>query len=340
MTILVTGGAGYIGSHTVVELLKNNYDVIIVDNFCNSNPIVIDRIKQLVNKPFKVYENDLLDKEKMHQIFFDNKIDAIIHFGGLKSNAESIDNPGLYYSVNMGSTFLLTELMKEFNVKYIVFSGSATLYGAAERVPVKEDDQIGNVLSPYGFTKYLNELFLKDFCYQHQGFKAISLRYFNPIGADPSGIIGEDARQDIPNNLLPYLTKVALGQLPYLKVYGDDYDTRDGTGLRDYIHVVDLAKGHISALDYIKSMDKEFDVFNLGTGKGTTVLEFIRAFEKVNNIILPYQVVGHRQGDMAKSYANVDKANKILHWKAELTIEDCARDAWNFQKKNPNGYKK
>lgn len=336
--ILVTGATGYIASHTIIDLFEQGYSVIGADNFCNSKKEVLDRIKQVSGKSIKFYEGDLRDYNFLETIFKDNKIETIIHFGGLKSNAESIENPALYYDVNLNSTRNLLKLMNKYGVKNIIFSGSATVYGSSDIVPVNETtSEVGNVLSPYGFTKYLNELIICDYCRQHN-LKGITLRYFNPVGAHPSGLLGEDSGQSIPNNLFPYLTKVALGQLPYLRVYGDCYDTVDGTGLRDYIHVMDLASGHVAALKYIDNMSGYYDVFNLGTGRGTTVLELVHAFEQENGIKIPYKIVDVRPGDMAKSFADVSKANKILNWKAKYSINDCVRDAWNFQKNNPNGY--
>lgn len=340
MSVLVTGGTGFIGSHTVVELLNVGEDVVIVDNLCNSRIEVLERITAITGKTPKFYKGDLLDTELVEKIFDENIIDSIIHFAGLKSGAESILEPGKYLNTNIISTFNLLNSMEKHNVYKLVFSSSATVYGTPEEVPDYETDLVGKVCSPYGLSKYLIELLLKDFASQRKDFKFIALRYFNPVGAHPSGLIGEDDGQSIPNNLVPYITKVLLGQLPYLKVYGNSYDTVDGTGLRDYIHVVDLAKGHLAALNYLNNTDVKFDVFNLGTGKGTTVLQLVAAFEKVSGKKIPYQIMDIRPGDVPLSFASVEKANKILGWKAEYTYEDCARDSWNWQVKNPHGYSK
>ncbi len=340
MSVLVTGGTGFIGSHTVVELLNVGEDVIIVDNLCNSRIEVLERINAITGKAPKFYKGDLLDVELVERVFSENKIDSIIHFAGLKSGAESILEPGKYLNTNIISTFNLLNAMEKHNVYKLVFSSSATVYGTPEEVPDYETDLVGKVCSPYGLSKYLIELLLKDFAGQRKDFKFIALRYFNPVGAHPSGLIGEDDGQSIPNNLVPYITKVLLGQLPYLKVYGNSYDTVDGTGLRDYIHVVDLAKGHLAALNYLNNTNVKFDVFNLGTGKGTTVLQLVAAFEKVSGKNIPYQITDIRPGDVPLSFASVEKANTILGWKAEYTYEDCARDSWNWQVKNPHGYGK
>ena len=338
MSVLVTGGTGFIGSHTVVELLNNGEDVVIVDNLCNSREEVLERINAITGKTPKFYKGDLLDVDLVEKIFSENNIDSVIHFAGLKSGAESILEPGKYLNTNIISTFNLLKAMEKYGVYKLVFSSSATVYGTPEEVPDYETDLVGKVCSPYGLSKYLIELLLKDFAAQRKDFKFIALRYFNPVGAHPSGLIGEDDGQSIPNNLVPYITKVLLGQLPYLKVFGNSYDTADGTGLRDYIHVVDLAKGHLAALNYLSNNDVKFDVFNLGTGKGTTVLQLVAAFEKVSGKKIPYQITDIRPGDVPLSFASVEKANTILGWKAEYTYEDCARDSWNWQVKNPHGY--
>lgn len=340
MSVLVTGGTGFIGSHTVVELLNAGKDVVIVDNLCNSKVEVLDRIRAITKKEPKFYKGDLLDVVFVEKIFIENGIDSVIHFAGLKSGAESILEPGKYLNTNIISTFNLLNAMEKHDVNKLVFSSSATVYGTPEVVPDYETDLVGKVCSPYGLSKYLIELLLKDFTNQRKDFRFIALRYFNPIGAHPSGLIGEDDGQSIPNNLVPYITKVLLGQLPYLKVYGNSYDTIDGTGLRDYIHVVDLAKGHLAALDYLNKNDVKFDVFNLGTGKGTTVLQLVAAFEKAAGKKIPYQITSIRPGDVPLSFASVEKAKNILKWEAKYTYEDCARDSWNWQVKNPHGYSK
>ncbi len=338
MSVLVTGGTGFIGSHTVVELLNEDRDVILVDNLCNSRIQVLDRIKTITGKMPKFYKGDLLDTGLVEKIFSENDIDSVIHFAGLKSGAESITEPGKYLNVNIISTFNLLNAMEKHGVHKLVFSSSATVYGTPEVVPDYETDLVGKVCSPYGLSKYLIELLLKDFANQRNGFKFVALRYFNPVGAHPSGLLGEDDGQSVPNNLVPYITKVLLGQLPFLKVYGNSYETVDGTGLRDYIHVVDLAKGHLAALKYLENSDVKYDVFNLGTGKGTTVLQLVAAFEKVSGKKVPYKITAIRPGDVPLSFASVEKANRILKWEAELTYEDCARDSWNWQVKNPHGY--
>ena len=338
MAILVTGGTGFIGSHTVVELLNAGYDVAIADNLCNSKIEVIDRIQKITNKRPAFYQIDLLDSAALEKVFAENRLDAVIHFAGLKSVSESVDEPGRYLNTNLMSTFHLLNVMEKHQVYKLVFSSSATVYGTPETVPNHETDMVGKVCSPYGLSKYLIELLLHDFAQQRDNFRFAALRYFNPIGAHPSGIIGEDSGQSVPNNLVPYITRTLLGQFPYLRVYGDQYDTVDGTGLRDYIHVVDLARGHIAALNYLDKTDKKYDVFNLGTGKGTTVLQLVSAFEDVSGKKVPYRIVGPRAGDIPLSFAAVEKANTVLGWKAEYDYKDCARDSWNWQVQNPHGY--
>ena len=328
---LVTGGVGFIGSHTVVELLNKNYDVVIVDNLCNSKEYVLDRIYQITGKKPVFYKVDVTDMNAMEDIFQKENIDCVIHFAALKSNADSIVHPDVYYANNMQSTFVLLTLMRKYGVKKIVFSSSATVYGNNENVPIKETEVIGEVISPYGMTKYLNELYLKDRAESTKDFKCVALRYFNPIGAHPSGLLGEDSPDDIPNNLMLYLLKVANKELPYLNIFGDDYRTPDGSGIRDYIHVVDLALGHIAAIEYLDKMDKQYDVFNLGTGGGHTVLELVNIFEKVNGVKVPYKVAPRRPGDVETSFAAVDKARVLLHWQTKYRLEDCLRDAWNFK---------
>lgn len=331
MNILVTGGAGFIGSHTVVELLNKNYNVVVVDNLCNSKPYVLENIKKITGKDFKFYKADITDMQAMDNIFLKENIDCIIHFAALKSGADSIKNPGLYYANNMESTYVLVTLMEKYNVNKIVFSSSATVYGNSKNVPIKENEIIGTVISPYGMTKYLNELYLSNRAEGGKRFKAIAFRYFNPIGAHPSGLIGEDSPDDIPNNLMLYMLKVANKELPYLNIFGNDYKTKDGSGIRDYIHVVDLALGHVAAIDYFEKMQNNYEVFNLGTGNGFTVLELVKAFEDVNNVKIPYKIAQRRPGDVEISYACVDKANNLLGWKACRTKEDCVRDAWKFK---------
>lgn len=332
MKVLVTGGTGFIGSHTVVELLNENYEVVVIDNFCNSKRVVLEKIKQITNKSFSFYEIDIRDKQAIDSVFKKEHIDAVIHFAALKSGADSINDPGTYYVNNIEGTYNILKAMDRYNVNKIIFSSSATVYGDSQNVPITEDEKIGDVISPYGMTKYLTELLLNSKSDQSNCFKAISLRYFNPIGAHPSGLIGEDSPDDVPNNLILYILKVAKKEFPYLKVFGNDYRTPDGSGIRDYIHVVDLAKGHIAALRYIEKMPKKHDVFNLGTGKGHTVIELVRTFEKENNIEVPYQYVPRRPGDVEISFADCSKANKLMGWHAQYTMDDALRDAWNFAK--------
>lgn len=331
MKILVTGGCGYIGSHAVVELLKENYEVVVVDNFYNSKPEVIENIKKITGKDFKFYEMDICDKEKLVVIFEENKIDAVIHFAGYKAVGESVKKPLMYYKNNLSSTITLCEVMNEYNVKNIVFSSSATVYGNPESLPIKESFKIGGTTNPYGETKVMNERILKDLYNSDNSWNIALLRYFNPIGAHKSGLIGENPN-DIPNNLMPYIVKVAAGELEMLNIFGNDYDTIDGTGVRDYIHVVDLAKGHIKAIEWVLK-GNGIDAFNLGTGHGYSVLELVEAFKKYNNIDVPYKIVGRREGDIATCYADVSYAKEKLNWSSEYEIEDMVKDAYNYVKK-------
>ena len=335
-TILVTGGTGFIGSHTSVELLNAGYEVIIVDSLVNSKVLVLDRIEKITGKRPLFYLADLREEEKVRAIFMKHQIDAVIHFAGLKAVGESVEKPELYYDNNIGSSKVLLKVMKEFAVKNIVFSSSATVYGVPDRVPLYESDPIKQATNPYGQTKIEIEKLLKAEYEKDKSMNIVILRYFNPIGAHPTGLMGEDPN-DIPNNLMPYITQVAIGKRPQLNIFGNDYKTNDGTGVRDYIHVVDLAKGHLASLKVIK--DKQgLQIYNLGTGKGTSVLDLVKAFEKVNGIKIPYFIGPRRDGDIDENYANCDKALEEINWKAELTIEDCCRDAWKWQKNNPNGY--
>ena len=338
MAILVTGGTGYIGSHTVVQLLENNYDVVIVDNYVNSKPEVLNRIFKITGKKPRFYEIDVCDEAKMRELFKKEKITDIIHFAGLKSVGESVKKPGLYISNNIGSSLVLLKLMNEFDVRNIVFSSSATVYGVPDHVPLKEDDKIGGCTNPYGQTKLDIEYLLKDYAERHPEANIAILRYFNPIGAHASGLIGEDP-QGIPNNLMPYITQVAVGKREYLNVFGDDYNTPDGTGVRDYIHVVDLANGHLAALRKLAT-NPGLVIYNLGTGKGTSVLDLVKAFEKANNLKIPYVIKERRPGDVDENYADASKAFKEMGWKANLNIVDACRDSWNWQKNNPKGYDK
>ena len=331
MVILVTGGAGYIGSHTCVELLEKGEELVVIDNFVNSKPDVIEKIKEITKKDFKFYEVDLLDKPKLEKVFEENDIKEVIHFAGLKAVGESVQKPLLYYHNNITGTITLLEVMKKYNCKKIVFSSSATVYGLPKTVPITEDFPLATT-NPYGSTKLFIEQILKDCCTADKEFAAILLRYFNPIGAHKSGLIGEDPN-GIPNNLMPFIARVADGTYKELKVFGNDYDTPDGTGVRDYIHVVDLSLGHIKAIEKIRKMDG-VEIYNLGTGNGFSVLELVHTFEKVNNVKVNYQIVGRRQGDIAVCYANCDKALKELGWKCERNIEDMCRDTWNFILKN------
>ena len=338
MAILVTGGTGYIGSHTVVDLLNHNYDVVIVDNYVNSKPEVLNRIFKITGKNPRFYEIDVCDEAKMRELFKKEKITDIIHFAGLKSVAESVEKPQLYIDNNIGSSKVLLKLMAEFDVRNIVFSSSATVYGVPDHVPLKEDDKVGGCTNPYGQTKLDIEFLLKDYAKEHKEANIAILRYFNPIGAHASGLIGEDP-QGIPNNLMPYITQVAVGKRPFLNVYGNDYKTVDGTGVRDYIHVVDLASGHLAALRKLEEKPG-LVIYNLGTGKGTSVLELVHAFEKANNIKIPYIICDRRPGDVDENFAEVSKAYKEMNFKTKLNIEDACRDSWKWQSNNPNGYDK
>ena len=331
MVILITGGAGYIGSHTCVELLDKGEEIVVIDNFVNSKPETIDRIKEITKKDFKFYEVDLLDKEKLEKVFQENDIKEVIHFAGLKAVGESVEKPLLYYHNNITGTVILLEVMKKYNCKKIVFSSSATVYGLPKTVPITEDFPLSTT-NPYGTTKLFIERILQDCCVADKDLAVILLRYFNPIGAHKSGLIGEDPN-GIPNNLMPYIARVAAGVYPELSVFGNDYDTPDGTGVRDYIHVVDLSLGHIKAIEKIRNMNG-VEIYNLGTGNGFSVLELVHTFEQVNNLKINYKIVGRRPGDIAVCYANCDKALKELGWKCERNIEDMCRDTWNFILKN------
>ena len=336
MNILVTGGAGFIGSHTVVELLEKGYNVIIVDNFCNAKKSVIDRIEAITKVRPIVYDIDVRNKKELSKVFDYYKIDACIHFAGLKAVGESSVIPLSYYDNNISSTLTLLEVMKEHNVKKIVFSSSATVYGEDNIAPFSEDDKVGGTTNPYGTTKYFIENILKDLYKSDNSWDIAILRYFNPIGAHESGLIGEDPN-GIPNNLAPYITQVASGKLEYLRVFGDDYDTKDGTGVRDYIHVCDLAYGHVCAIKKLEE-NPGVVIYNLGTGKGSSVFDILHAFEKAYGKPIPYAIAPRRAGDVTANYTKVDKAANEIGFKAKYDINDMARDAWNWQKKNPNGY--
>lgn len=335
MAVLVTGGAGFIGSHTCVELLNAGREIVIVDNFSNSKPEAVRRIERITGKTVLLYETDILDKAALEKIFAENKIEAVIHFAGLKAVGESVEIPMKYYHNNITGSLMLCEVMAEAGCKKIVFSSSATVYGMSENVPFKETHALLPPTNPYGATKAMIETILKDIYISDPEWSVSLLRYFNPIGAHSSGLIGEDPN-GLPNNLLPYVCQVAVGKLELLPVYGNDYDTVDGTGVRDYLHVVDLAIGHLKALDYVMGT-KGVEFVNLGTGTGTSVLEIISAFEKASGVKVPYKIMGRRAGDIAVCYADASKAQQILGWKAQRNIDDMCRDAWNFIKQNPNG---
>ncbi|MGN0131407.1 MAG: UDP-glucose 4-epimerase GalE [Lachnospiraceae bacterium] len=327
MKILVTGGTGYIGSHTCVELLNKGHEVVVFDNLYNSQIDVVDKIKQIAGKEISFYKADMLDKESMRPIFEEHKIDAVIHFAGLKAVGESVQKPLLYYHNNITGTLQLCELMNEYNCKKIIFSSSATVYGAPKTVPIKEDFPLSTT-NPYGTTKLMLERILSDFCVADPEWSVVLLRYFNPIGAHESGLIGERPN-GIPNNLMPYITQVAIGKLPCLGVFGNDYDTPDGTGVRDYIHVVDLAKGHVNAIDKVTS-STGVNIYNLGTGNGYSVLDIVKAFEAANGVHIPYEIKPRRAGDIATCYADATKAKEELGWKAEYDLQKMCRDSWRF----------
>ena len=337
-TILLAGGAGYIGSHTAVELLEAGYDVVIADNYSNSCPDSIKRVEEITGKSVKSYEVDIKDKAKLETVFTENKIDAVIHFAGLKAVGESVSMPVLYYRNNIDTTLTLLECMEKFGVNNIIFSSSATVYGEENPVPYTEEMQRGTCSNPYGWTKAMMEQILEDAAKANKDLSVVLLRYFNPIGAHPSGKIGEDP-QGIPNNLMPYVAQVAVGRRECLTIFVNDYPTPDGTCRRDYIHVVDLAKGHVKAIDYVFG-HKGTEIFNLGTGTPYSVTEIVETFEKVNDMKINHVYGDRRAGDLPESYANADKALNILGWKTEKTLADMCRDTWNWQKNNPNGYKK
>jgi UDP-glucose 4-epimerase len=335
MSILITGGAGYIGSHTCVELLNAGYDIVVVDNFSNSKPEALKRVKEITGKEFKFYEVDILDRQGLERVFSENDIKAVIHFAGLKAVGESVEIPLKYYHNNITGTLVLCEVMKKYDVKKMVFSSSATVYGNPKSVPITEDFPL-SATNPYGRTKLIIEEILRDVYVSDNDWSIALLRYFNPIGAHESGRIGEDPN-GIPNNLMPYITQVAVGKREKLSVFGSDYDTHDGTGVRDYIHVVDLAKGHLKALEKIMTT-KGVEAYNLGTGVGYSVLDVVKNFEKATGEKIPYVITDRRPGDIDKCYADPTKAYKELGWKAEKNLEDMCRDSWNWQKNNPNGY--
>jgi len=334
--ILVTGGTGYIGSHTCVSLIKAGYEVVIMDNLYNSNKAVLKRIEEITGVLPKFYETDLLDIEGMRTIFRENEIDAVIHFAGYKAVGESVAKPLLYYENNISGSVNLYKAMQEAGVKTIVFSSSATVYGSPKSVPIREDFDV-HTTNPYGSTKLMNEMILEDLCVADPDWSVMLLRYFNPIGAHPSGLLGE-VPNGIPNNLVPYIARVANGTLEFLRVFGNDYPTPDGTGVRDYIHVCDLADGHICALDYALN-HKGTEKVNLGTGNGYSVLEVLHAYEKACGKELPYKIMERRPGDIAECYADTKKAEEMLGWKAKYDIQQMCEDSWNFTVKNPDGIK-
>lgn len=334
-TVLVTGGAGFIGSHTSVELLNAGYDIIILDNFVNSKPESLKRIKELTGKDFKFYQADIRNEEAMTKVFAENKIDAVIHFAGLKSVPQSVKEPLNYYDNNIAGTVCLCRVMDKAGCKKLVFSSSATVYGSKNPSPLREDMPTGGTTNPYGTTKYFIEQILQDLCISDSEWGVSILRYFNPIGAHKSGRIGEDPN-GIPGNLMPYITQVAIGKLECLNVCGNDYPTPDGTGVRDYIHVVDLAIGHIKALDRLLKV-KGCEVYNLGTGKGYSVLDVVKAFEKASGIKINYRIAPRRAGDVACCYADATKAKEVLGWQAQYDIDDMCADSWRWQSQNPNG---
>ena len=336
MSILLTGGAGYIGSHTAIELIAKGYEVVIADNFYNAKPVVIDRIEEISGVRPTVYAIDVADKAALTKLFTEQKIDSVIHFAGYKAVGESVAKPIEYYRNNLDTTLTLLEVMREFGVKKIVFSSSATVYGVPETVPLHEKLPTKGCTNPYGWTKYMIEQILRDVNVAYPEMSCVLLRYFNPVGAHKSGRIGEDP-QGIPNNLMPYISQVAVGKLKELSVFGDDYDTHDGTGVRDYIHVVDLAKGHVCAIEYAENHTGA-EVINLGTGVGYSVLDMVKAFEKTTGKAVPYKIVGRRAGDVAECYSNPAKAKELLGWTAEYNLEDMCADSWRWQSQNPKGY--
>ncbi|PGZ97057.1 UDP-glucose 4-epimerase GalE [Bacillus wiedmannii] len=335
MAILITGGAGYIGSHTCIELLNNNYKIIVVDNLSNSSIESLNRVKEITGKQFKFYNESVLNREKMNEIFLENNIEAVIHFAGFKAVGESTTIPLTYYYNNIISTIILCDVMQKHNVKKFIFSSSATVYGVPKTSPITEEFPL-SVTNPYGQTKLMIEQIMRDVAKADGEWSIALLRYFNPFGAHQSGRIGEDPN-GIPNNLMPYVTQVAVGKLKELNIFGNDYPTKDGTGVRDYIHVVDLAKGHVKALEKVLETTG-IDAYNLGTGKGYSVLEMVNAFEKVSGKKIPYKIIGRRPGDVAICFADVSKAKRELGWEAEYGVEEMCLDSWRWQVNNKNGY--
>ena len=336
MTVLVTGGMGYIGSHTCVELLKQGMDVVIVDNLVNSSAEAGRRVEQITGRGVTFYEIDVRDRERLDEVFRRHDIDCVIHFAGLKAVGESVRMLIEYYDNNLNSTLVLVQTMRAHNVKKIIFSSSATVYSGDNPMPLYETSKTGNCTNPYGWTKYVCEQILRDAVVADPSWSVVLLRYFNPVGAHASGLIGEDPR-GIPNNLMPFISQTAIGRREKLSIFGNDYDTPDGTAIRDYIHVVDLARGHVAAIAYMDAHSGE-SVFNLGTGQGTSVLQMVRAFERANHLVIPFEYAARRAGDLPVCYACPDKSAELLHWRAEFNIEDMCRDTWNWQTKNPMGY--
>ena len=336
MNVLVTGGAGYIGSHTCLELLDGGHGVVVIDNLCNSSPESLRRVQELTGKTLKFYRGDVRDEVLLRTIFAENAIDCVIHFAGLKAVGESVAKPWEYYDNNLNATLVLTKVMTQVGVKRLIFSSSATVYTADNEMPLRETSRTGQCTNPYGWTKYMTEQILSGMAHADPEWSICLLRYFNPIGAHPSGRIGEDPR-GIPNNLMPFITQVAVGRREKLSVFGDDYDTPDGTGVRDYIHVVDLSRGHVAAMAYTMQHNG-CEVFNLGTGTGYSVLDMVHSFIDVNRVPVPYEIAPRRPGDIATCYADPGKSARILGWKAEKTLGDMCRDAWNWQSGNPMGY--
>ena len=338
MNILVTGGAGYIGSHTCVALLEAGYTPIVVDNLCNSNAESLRRVEQITGKAVKFIEGDVRDESVLNAVFSQYDISCVIHFAGLKAVGESVTKPLEYYENNLCSTMVLCRVMAQHGVKKLIFSSSATVYSGNNEMPLRETSKTGNCTNPYGWTKYMGEQILRDLAKADPDWSVVLLRYFNPVGAHQTGLIGEHPN-GIPNNLMPFISQTAVGKRDHLNVFGNDYDTPDGTGVRDYIHVVDLAKGHVAAIDYLLTHSGE-SVFNLGTGHGYSVLDMVKAFESVNQVAIPYVIAPRRPGDLATCYADPAKSRDVLGWQAQLDQNDMCRDSWNWQKKNPNGYEK
>ena len=336
MNVLVTGGAGYIGSHTCVELLENGYGVVVIDNLVNANPVSLKRVEQITGKTVKFYEGDVRDEALLRKIFSENDISCVIHFAGLKAVGESVEKPWEYYDNNLNTTLVLTKVMKEVGMKSIIFSSSATVYTSDNEMPLKETSRTGGCTNPYGWTKYMTEQILSGISPADPDWSVVLLRYFNPIGAHKSGLMGENPR-GIPNNLMPYITQVAIGRREKLSIFGNDYPTPDGTCVRDYIHVMDLAKGHVAAVKFATE-NKGTEVFNLGTGIGYSVMDTVNTFMEVNHVNVPYQIVGRRAGDIATCYADPAKSKEVLGWTAQETLADMCRDSWNWQQKNPEGY--